>query len=715
MTLGVSYEPLYIAASGAMSRRFEQLEQWWGREATRHFLWVPVCFAAGIALYYALPSEPSAWLFPLLGAISLIVLIAMRGRYVAPLLAASLLLIGASWADLRASSHPPIVLNEALSPRLVTGIVRDIERIERGVRLTIDRPKIEDLAADATPTRIRLSVKFKKDAAFEIPPIGAKLSIRAGLLPAMGPALPEGFDFARYFYARDIGAIGFGLPPWQLHEAAAPISDAEHFWSWRARLTDRIVKTLGPQTGGIAAGLITGDARAIAEADFESLRASNLYHIIAISGEHMVVIAGVIFISLRLLLLLLPKRWALRPQGKSIAAFITLALVTVYLFVTGLPISAVRAYLMIALVLLAVIARRAVDGLRSLAIAAILILLYDPASLLEPGFQLSFAATLAILALVESRLHRLAPNRERGLWQRIGQLLLTMLLVSVVAEAATTPLAISMFNNMSLYGVLANSLATPLVSLVLMPLVALFFILLPLGLESIALTLLDHGITALLALAHAVSSLPYAQIFLPSLPWFGLALFGVGLLWLCLWHTRVRRFGLVAMGLGMASLLTVDLPDILIGGGMKQIAFRGDAGYVLARGRANAMIPELWANGLGYKQLPKAQAPAWRCDAMGCVAQVMGQLIALPSDMAAMPEDCAQARMVITAHTVTPCRQGTAVVDIATFASSNVLAVWMNAKGGMRVESSADWQGDRPWGVRRAVDQAVPLAAADDE
>ncbi len=683
----------------------ERIDRWWKAEHTRHFLWVPVCFAAGIALYYALPSEPPAAAFPSLSALMIILLVRLRKLALPLMIGLFVLVLGATWANVRAREHVPTTLHEALSPRPMLGTVRDIERTQYGVRLTLNRLTIDDVPSERTPQQVRLSVRFKKDAAFELPRIGDTINIRAGLMPAMGPALPHGFDFARYFHFRDIGAVGYGLPPWEVVGTDSAASIIDDFWSWRARLTDEIVRTLGPRHGGVAAGLITGDGRAIDQADFDALRASNLYHIIAISGEHMVIIAGVIFISLRLLLLLLPKSIGLRPQGKPIAAAITLVTSTIYLFVTGLPTSAVRAYVMIALVLLAVMLRRHVDAMRSLSIAALLMLVYDPAMLLDPGFQLSFAATLAILALVESRLLAPPPAIERGRIRNGLHLVVTMLLVSVVAEAATTPLVIAMFNNASLYGVVANSLATPLVSFFMMPVVALFFILLPLGFESFALTLLNEGIALLLALAHRIANLPHAQFFVPSLPLYGLALFVAGLLWVCLWRTRVRRYGAIAMVLGVLSLTTVQSPDMLIGPNLKQIAFRSDDSYVLARGRSNSMIPELWANGLGFKVFEKAETPQWRCDKLGCVALVKGKRIAFPTDATAVMEDCQHADMVVAVLSPLACDSKAQVLD-ASALSGSVAALWIGAGGDIRIETSADWQGKRPWSVDQTSDNA---------
>jgi len=679
---------------------FEQLNLWWKAEATRHFLWVPVCFSAGIAAYYGLSVEPARWVLPMLTAVALAATIALRRVALPVMLALLLACAGATLAQYRTHAHQPTMLREALSPRPVLGVVRDIERTQAGVRLLLSNVTVDDLATELTPKQIRLSVKFKKGADFELPRIGDAVKIRAGLMPPMGPALPGAFDFARYFYFKDIGAVGYGLPPWEVVGAQAQTGFKSAFWTWRANLTDRIVRTLGPETGGIAAGLTTGDGRAISDADFDALRASNLYHIIAISGEHMVIISGVIFVGLRLLMLLFPRRISLRPEGKSVVAFITLALITLYLFVTGLPTSAVRAYVMIALVLLAVMLRRHVDPMRSLAIAALLMLAYDPAMLLDPGFQLSFAATLAIVALVEARLFAPPPAIERGRIRMALHHLFTLVLVAVVAEMATGPLAISMFNNLSLYGVLANSLATPLVSLFLMPVVALFFLLLPLGLEGFALTLLHYGISALLALARWVSSLPHAQLFVPTMPDFGLALFAIGLLWVCLWQSRVRRWGLLMAVLGVSTLALTQTPDLLVTGSLKQIALRTPDSFVLARGRADAMVPEMWANGLGYKALAKADTPHWRCDKLGCVATVKQQKIAFPNDLAALADDCARARLIVSVKGPMHCDSTAMILDGKALTDNSVTAFWLDEHGAIHIESSADWQGARPWSVR---------------
>ncbi len=687
-----------------MSRAIETIAKQWRAEAPRHFLWLPVAFAAGIALYMGLSEEPSPYLFQTLTVAAALLGWRLRARFGALMLGVVVLLAGAAWANMATLRQETTVLREALSPRPVTGIVRYIQRTEHGVRLTLDSVSIKNYPPQITPPRVRISLRLKADSVLPLPHIGDAVSVMAGLRPPMGPALPHGFDFARYFYFRGIGAVGYGLPPWTVMGESTPHTLAERFWDWRIRTTDDIIAALGKGTGSIAAGLITGDAKAISETDFEALRASNLYHIIAISGEHMVIIAGVIFVGLRLAALLLPRRLAFRPEVKTAAAIITLVLVTAYLFVTGLPISAVRAYWMIFLVLMAVILRRKVNAMRSLSLAALAMLVWDPASLLEPGFQLSFVATVAIIALVESRLLMLPAGQEIGRLRRAWHMLVTMLLISVVAEAATAPLVIAMFNNLSLYGVFANMVATPVVSLFLMPTVALYFILLPLGLQGAALWLMDWGIRALLGIAHAVAGLPFAQLFVPSIPSYGVALCVMGFLWLCLWQARGRRMGLVAILLGLTTLAFNQPPDMLVGGELKQIALRTDEGYALARGRKNAMIASLWANGLGYRELPKAPESNWRCDALGCAATVGQHAVAFPKDAAAVTQDCTQASLLFTPLADIRCDSGARVVNQSVLAGNNVVGVWFSG-GDIRVETSTDWQGNRPWSAITADDE----------
>lgn len=673
-----------------------RIKQFAGDQAGRGFLWLVLLFALGIALYYASPVEPDwRYLLALCAALTMLTL-RPRGRHRWRWGLLLIPVLGATWACSYTALHHPVMLKRELTPRPVTGIVRDIERVEKGLRFTLDEVTIRGVEPAATPKRVRLSVRLKPDNTLVLPQIGDRVDMLAGLLPPMGAALPGGFDFARYFYFRDIGAVGYGLPPWKILEPAKQTGFAQ----WRLELTENIITALGPERGPIAAGLITGEDRAIRENDFNSLRASNLYHIIAISGGHMVVIAGVIFVGLRLLFLFLP--FGLRPQAKSIAAAVTLIMVTLYLFVTGMPISAVRAYVMIALVLIAVILRRDADAMRSLMLAGLIMLLFDPSDLLEPGFQLSFIATLAIVALAEGLWLR---NNVDSRWRKLLGIVSASILISLVAEGAVSLLVARMFNNFALYGVLANALATPLVAFALMPTVALFFVLLPFGAHGAALWLMDYGIRALMWIARLVSDLPHAQMFLPSPPDWGMAFGILGLLFLCLVRGRIRWIGLMGLVIGWVSVFTITPPQLLVGTNAKQIALQTENGYALVRGRPDSLIPELWANGLGMKTLPvlkPGHSHVWRCDRFGCLAKVNGDYISFPHSAEAAVEDCSHVKLMITTLRGVDCEDSW-VIGPYTLSRTGAQTFWWQEDGYVRHENSAKWQGQRPWSATPAT------------
>ncbi|MFO0457298.1 MAG: ComEC/Rec2 family competence protein [Alphaproteobacteria bacterium] len=658
------------------------------REGTAGLLLLPIAFIAGIALYFALPVEPH--LLPLALAVAMLAVWWWRWRRrghptTRTAMAVFLVALGVFWACLYTAQIRHPMLERAMTPRPVTGIIENIEITAKGHRITLAAVTIAGLAPEQTPHRVRLALRGK------IPDLqlGDTVRLNAGLLPPMGPALPHSFDFARYFFFRDIGAVGYGLNPITITDKAREGEGWSAMWArWRHQLTENIMATLPLPHGAVAAGLITGEDAAIPEATFDQLRAANLVHIIAISGTHMVMIAAIVFIGLRLLMLLIPG-FGLRPHAKQIAAFLTLIVLTGYLLITGLMISAIRAYVMMAMILLALMFDRDVMPMRSLVLAALLMLLFDPSDLLEPGFQLSFVATMAIIAFIGSRE---APKlRFHG--PTLFTYLFWLMMMSVVAEGATAPLVIHHFNNLAIYGVFANTLLSPVVALVIMPMVALYFLLLPFGIEAVALHIMSYGITAMLKMAEFISGLPHALTFLPSIPGYGVALFVAGLIWLCLLNNRLRLAGILPMVIGVMTLFTVTLPDFLATAELKQIAMRTDSGYVLLRGRAQSLIPELWANGTGSAKLtynPKA----WRCDAVGCVALVRGRRIAVSEQYEALMEDCRLSDFILTRLKDARCSSRTRVFN--SYYTQGTIGLFI-ADDAIRAETSSDWQGNRPW------------------
>ncbi len=583
------------------------------RQRPSRMMWAVVAFAAGIALYFGLPREPSLALTGALTFAALQACLFMRRRtgLLTVLMGVFCISAGVFAATWHTARQQVVVLEKNLPSKTVTGTIEMIEFLPTGQRLTLGDVAIDSLARSDTPRRLRLSMRAKKIIPLEV---GMRIQLRAGLLPPMGPILRGGFDFSRYFYFRGIGAVGYGMNPITIVKPA----QIDGFWQFwedaRVKLARTIRATLDPERAAIASGLITGDDAGISKRTYEELRAANLLHIIAISGSHMVVIAGVVFFSLRMLLLMVPLLGQ-RMASKQLAAAMTMVAVSAYLCITGVDVSALRAYIMIMLLLLSVLVARQMQPMRALMMTALMMLIYDPSDLMEPGFQLSFAATMAMLAVAHSAILRDRARGEHSLVGRVIYALPWLALISLIAEWVTAPLVMHMFNQFSLYGTFANMIAGPVVSLLIMPSVALFFLSLPLGLETYALTLLDAGIGLLLTIARITAELPHALIYVPSQPIWALVIYALALAFLCLWHGRARLMAIPVMIASTLTVLVVSPPQLIVSQDMRHVVLMDAGEPKLASGRAYAMVPEMLAHAMGRETLSVMPASDhWQCE-----------------------------------------------------------------------------------------------------
>ena len=175
------------------------------------------------------------------------------------------------------------------------------------------------------------------------------------------------------------------------------------------RIDARIRAVLPGDSGAIASALITGKRDAISTPVNDAMYISGLGHVLSISGYHMAVVAGLVFFVLRALFALMPAV-AGRYPIKKWAALAALAAAAFYLVLSGAEVATQRSFIMIAIVLIGVMVDRPAITLRTLTVAALVVLLLTPEAIVHPSFQMSFAATLALVA-----------GYERGLpWMSSG-------------------------------------------------------------------------------------------------------------------------------------------------------------------------------------------------------------------------------------------------------------------------------------------------------
>jgi competence protein ComEC len=706
------------AGEGGLARRFEE-------ERARWFVWLPVAVGAGIALYFSLATEPGLWTAIALPLVGLGVVAASRGaglRYVAALgvLAAS---AGFAAAKLRTEWTRAPVLAFEMRRADIDGVVELIElRPTRGARLTIRVTAIRGLSAEQRPARIRVRVMSLREA---LKP-GDRVRLRATLRPPSIPALPGGFDFARWAWFQGLGATGFAVrPPDRIVRAdvdgegqGLPQRAKDALERLRQEIGERIRAAVPGETGAIAVSLITGERGAITERTNAAYRDSGLVHILSISGLHMAIMAGFVYAAIRSLLAAVPSI-ALRYPTKKWAAAAALAGAIAYLFISGSSIPAVRAFLMIAIMFVAVMLDRQALAMRNVAIAALVVLLLMPESLLDPGFQMSFAAVVSLIAAYEAARER-ASERERGEWVRTVALFLGGIVAStVIASLAVAPIGAFHFQRSQQYALLANLVAIPICNLIVMPAALLTLVLMPLGLESLPLAVMAKGIDAMTATAEQVAALPGAVINISAISDAGFALMIAGGLWLTLWQTRWRMLGLAAIGGGVLIAGGTVHPDILAGRGGELVAVRGADGRLAATGvgRGGFELGRwLQHDGDGRPASEVLKTRAFRCDGVGCTATAQGLGIAVARHPAAIAEDCMRSEIVVTVPR--PPRDCTApliVIDRRALRRDGTHAIYLTAGDGgvariARVETVAGSRGDRPWAARPP--RSVPTEAA---
>lgn len=596
------YAQLQMAGGQHYARRGDTLERWLEAERDQLVLWMPVALGSGIASWFLLP-DPRAWTIALLtfaGAGLLTIALGGAGRGLRVLGIGFLLAalgLGLIWARAE-SKAAPVLARPAIV--MVEAKVEQIQPLPPRGLVRLRLAPIRTLPTDATarpmnplvlPPHIRLNL-----AEHDVPTsvgTGAVIRVRARLLPPPPPALPGAYDYARVAWFDGIGATGRGFGPVEVI-AAAPSGSG----SLRDALSAHIRGRVPGAAGGIAMSLATGDQGGMELDDAEAMRRAGLAHLLSVSGLHITAVVGAtMFLVLRLLAL---SPWlALRVRLPLVAAAAGAVAAVGYTVLTGAEVPTVRSCVAALLVVAALIIGREAMTLRLVATGAMIVLLAVPEALAGPSFQLSFVAVASIIALHDHpRVQAWFVRRDEAIWRRIVRGLSSLLLTGIVVEAALAPIAIYHFHKAGLYGSVANIVAIPLTTFVIMPSEALALLADVFGMGTPFWWLTRQSISALLWIAHRTAEAPGAVAALPSMPAMAFALIVIGGLWLGLWRTRWRMLGLVPIAIGSVWVTMVPPPDLLITGDGRHVAVRtADGTIAMLRDRSGdytrAMLSEI--------------------------------------------------------------------------------------------------------------------------
>ncbi|ESW60875.1 MAG: competence protein [Rhodobacter sp. CACIA14H1] len=582
---------------GALLRRpFDALEARRGRL----FGFVPVGLGVGIGLWFALPDEPSvaayaggAALCPVMSAI------ALRWRLLAPVsVMVCCVVIGALACGLRVLVvAAPMLDGTYYGP--ITGRVIDLDRSQSGaLRITMDRVWLERRDPARVPHSVRLSLHG--DHALDAPLPGDVVMTTARLSAPEGPVEPGAFDFRRMAFFESLGAVGYTRVPVLLWQQA--LAGEERVGRLRSHLSGAIRSRIDGDAGAFAAGVLTGDRSGLSVEAVAALRDSSLAHLLAISGMNMAFLVAFTFGFLRYGLALVPPL-ALRVNSKKAAAAVSLGVACFYLLLSGANVATERAFIMVAVMLVAVLLDRRALTLRSVAIAGIILLLWQPEALLSPGFQMSFAATVALIVSF-SALTDWSAGRQVPWLLRVG---MTAVLASLVGGLSTAPYAAAHFNRFTDYGLLANLLTGPVMGLVVMPAGALAGLAAPFGLAGPPLWVMEMGCRWILFVAYEVAALEGSVTAIKAPPGMVLGWLSLGLLFIVLWSGRWRWMGLVPVSVALAMWVLAPRPAVLVGAG-GIVGVMGPDGRALSAERGGGFMVRNWLENDGDLALQREAA-----------------------------------------------------------------------------------------------------------
>ena len=689
----------------------EKLRSWVRAEAGagRVLPWVPIAFGTGIAFYFAADHEPVLLVAAVtaLGLVAAAFLLRRQKMFpVAVMIAAVAAGFAiATWKTARVAHG---VLARPMYAVSVTGFVETRDIRERTDRFVLRVVSMESPRGQTRLERVRLSVR--KGTA---PAVGSFVELKARLQPPRGPLRPGSYDFGRDMYFAGIGASGFVTgsiktvdPP---DSGGFSLRYAAFTQGLRDAIDARIRTALEGDRRAIATALLTGRRDAISAPVNDAMFISGLGHVLSISGYHMAVVAGVVFFAVRALLALMPRLSAGFPIKKWSAAA-ALAAAAFYLLLSGAEVATQRSFFMTAVVLIAIMVDRRAVTFRTLAVAAMIVLTIAPEALVHPSFQMSFAATLGLVALVQLGMPHLFAAPDNSATARIalwgGREIAMLALASLVAGLATRPYAAFHFHRVTPYGVVANLAAMPVVSAMVMPAGLLGLVAMPFGFDGVFWQAMGWGIDWMIVVAQWVAALPGAIGRMAAFGTGPLVAASLGIILLGLLRTPLRWSGAAVLALAVVWALAVPQPDILISGDGHSIGVRGRDGRLhLMRTAKDTFLQKEWLAADADPRPPgdASLSEGVSCDGAGCVVRMAdGALVALALRPEALTDDCVQAALVVTARPA-PGACGALVVDQERLRRQGAMAL-RKSRDGFAVDAVKPKGVDRPWSPAVAGD-----------
>ena len=564
-------------------------------EKERWFSWISVLFGMGIGLYFGLSAEPSLWWT--LGIIEIFILIVILYRKSEEKLLflsiPAIVLAGFTYIQLDAAYIAKTPRLEGEEAIYVQGRISNVDyNSKQRQRITLE--KMQNFAGEEIKGSYKITLMpYAAEKTFQV---GECVELAAKVMPPYPTTMVGGYQFDRKTFFDKINGTGYSLSRvFVIPCGKSQITGESVIEKIRNKIVKRIESVLPQDEAGIASALIAGVRNGISQRVTNNYRDSGLAHFLSISGLHMSMLAGFMFLLVRYVVVLMPSL-ALRYDSKKIAAVFAVVMSFVYLLISGYSVPTQRAFLMTLIFLIGVMISRRSISMRTISWAALCVLMVSPVALITPSFQMSFAAVVALIAFYEScRSYVQIKVRDKNIFKIVLVYLFGIVVSDFIASIATLPYSIYHFNRVAVYTSLGNLLAGPIIGLWIMPFVLISMLLMPFGLDYIPLKILGYGIHWVNEITAYVSALPHAGVPVMSMPMWGLIAITLGGLWLCLWQRKWRHFGWIGIMIGSLSLCLAQTPDVLIDNTGKAIAIKDKAdNMVVLPSRGKSFIKNIW-------------------------------------------------------------------------------------------------------------------------
>lgn len=673
--------------------------------------WAPVALGGGIILYFGLRTEPPTWTrdwafasCALLGAFGFWL---QRGQFPTWLWAApaafalALAMLGYGLSIHQTATRAAPVIAATDEPIAYEGWVEREEAGPRLRRIVLRTSWVEGYSGRDRPVRVQLAAPRGEGVS-----PGRYVRCFGNLSPPPGPVTPGGYDFARSAYFRQIGASGFAFGP--CRPAAGPREQppgaSTQLWlaAMRRGTTDGILSaTGGGSAAGFVAAIATGDQSAISPDDSKSMQSAGLTHLVAVSGMNMALVGGFAFFALRMALSVMGSL-PLYVNVRAVAAASALITCAAYWALTGASASTTRAFVMAAIAFGAIILNRPALTLRGLAIAALAILIATPDAALAPGFQMSFAATLALVAAFEMERNRREeseePKASRLTW--IWRATAAAALTSLVAGLATGPYSTYHFQTYAKYGLFANIAATPLIAFVVTPALMVALPASVFGLQEWPLRVAEWGASQILNIADWAQGQSGAIGAVAQFSPIWLLLCTLGLCGLCMTKGLARATGGLLI---LAALIGAGLspkPIVIVSADGAMVGALSD-GFIRSSGKPEGFELQRLSQSIGAA--PDAPTTILNETGLaipgGRMAKLRGKIFLSLADKDAALADSCRAKeplaLIVQRGSKQACSQ-TLTLDRQELAQSGGVSIYLS-KEGFKTETVRARRGERPW------------------